>query len=106
MATVMESESPIIVETTVKSSVLGRSVGRPRVLSDEQRDFNRKEAGRKWRQLNKEHSKAWDREYNKLDARKEAKKQWYADNKIRVNERKRELYRLKQESLKTLVSAN
>ena len=79
-------------------SILGRKVGRPRIFTDEQREANRKAALKKWRQENREHSRAWDREYNKLLTRKENKKQWYKENKDRINERKRELYKIKQEA--------
>ena len=79
-------------------SILGRPVGRPRILTDQQREANRKAALKKWRQENREHSRAWDREYNKLLTRKLAKKQWYKENKDRINERQRELYKIKQEA--------
>ena len=79
-------------------SILGKTVGRPKILTDEQREANRKAALKKWRQENREHSRAWDREYNKLRTRKENKKQWYKENKDRINERQRELYKIKQEA--------
>ena len=79
-------------------SILGRKVGRPIILTDEQREANRKAAQKKWREENREYHRAWDREYNKLRTRKENKKQWYKENKDRLNERQRELYKIKQEA--------
>ena len=96
MTTVIEE-----IHQIVEPAILGRPVGRPRVLTDEQREANKKEAAKLWREANREHHRAWDREYNKLEKRIEGKKQWYWDNRARVNERKRELYRLKQEALRS-----
>ena len=70
--------------------------GRPRIFTDEERLVRNAEARIVWRAANPELVKSYHRSYAAKEDVKVRKQNWAVENKLRINERRRQQYRLKK----------